>query len=773
MLRLSLSRHLTPLSSQRCSWRLSHHIRCIPRPFALPIRHTSTSHLRRKDLPTVDTIYALSSAPGRAAIAIIRISGPACLDIYGSLCPDRPFPVPRVATLRKLYSPSTHDGPRTILDSGALVLYLPSPQTVTGEDILELHVHGGPAIVRSVLSAIPNANARPRRRTSQYSTIRHAEPGEFTKRAFYNNRIALTEAESLGSLLAAETEQQRRLAVLGSESGLTQRYESWQQLLLHARGELEALIDFSEDQHFDESPAQFISSITTQIHHLQNQLRLHITNASKGELLRSGIRVALIGAPNAGKSSLLNRIVGREAAIVSAEEGTTRDIVDVSVDLDGWLVRLGDMAGLRSQSSPTPSKSHSTIGAIEAEGIRRAQSRALASDVVIVLLSLTPKAKTNTIDLQIPPTVLSTAQACAEAQKTLVVAVNKSDLLPDLTTSVATTTAMKRYILNALPTVVKDDVHFISCLPPPAESISASNNAASSQSSTHDASSTIQPFLQSLIQTFARITTAAINPSSAATSTASTEMSPAEAQVYWTASLTVTERQTAYLKECLAHLEDFLAQTSPPSAANNAESPSQSTKPAPLPQTTSEQSSHAAELLSEQSPAVENQGAMYIDLHSDLQGERHQDHTTPHRQATQTAIIETKTGADDGQVEEMEEEEEQEVDIVTAAEHLRHAAACLGKITGKGGEGGDVEDVLGVVFEKYVYPLSLFLYLSLRIWTILGCCCCYAIRCVASVGVLCLVVVRSFTMKINGHAGRFLGVSRTSGQLCLLVHGTR
>ena len=305
---------------------------------------------RRKDVtPTSDTIYALSTALARAAIAVIRISGPACLDIYGGLCPDQPFPHPRTATLRKLYDPvRDSNGVPRILDNGALVLYFPAPKTVTGEPILELHVHGGPAIVKSVLEAVSKCvDTRPRRRNAEYSLIRPAEAGEFTKRAFYNGRLDLTQAEALGEALAAETEQQRRLAVMGAESGLAKRYEEWRRMLLYARGELEALIDFSEDQHFDESPAEFMASVSKQVQALEKLLSVHIHNASRGELLRNGISIALLGAPNAGKSSLLNRIVGREAAIVSAEAGTTRDIVDVSIDLNGWLCRFGDMAGLR------------------------------------------------------------------------------------------------------------------------------------------------------------------------------------------------------------------------------------------------------------------------------------------------------------------------------------------------------------------------------------------------------------------------------------------
>lgn len=617
--RAALTRHSVFVHRLHAGRVASQARRCPPRwlvPAQCYFKSTASvaSPARRKDLPTADTIYALSTAPGRAAIAVIRISGPACLDIYGALCPDKPFPSPRLAVLRKLYHPTA---PTTLLDS-ALVLYFPAPNTVTGEDVLELHVHGGAAIVRSILASLSHCaetpSGRTRRRTAEFSLIRPAEAGEFTKRAFYNNRLSLPEAEALGDALAAETEQQRRLAVLGSESGLSQRYESWRQLLLYARGELEALIDFSEDQHFDESPGDFMASVAKQIQALEAQLQLHIANASRGELLRQGIRIALLGAPNAGKSSLLNHIVGREAAIVSAEEGTTRDIVDVSVDLSGWLVRFGDMAGLRtSSSSSTDPNSTQPIGEIEKEGIRRARERALHSDVVIVLLALEPSAD-GRIALTMNDEVQAAAAECLDAGKTLVVAVNKSDLIPGLVDSPSTTAAMQRYIYNTLPSLPRESIHFISCS-------DAAAAATNSLAAGPKAGGRIQPFLAALVDVFTSMTTAQIS-SSDVSIIDSAPLSPQEAQAYWTASLSITHRQTGYLQQCLAHLQTFLDAAAPSALATTA---------------------------------------------------------TDRPQA--------------------EAQAEADVDIVTAAEHLRHAASCLAKITGRG-EGGDVEDVLGVVFEK-------------------------------------------------------------------------
>ena len=565
---------------------------------------------RRKDiLPAADTIYALSTAPGRAAIAVIRISGSACIDIYGGLCPNRPFPIPRTATLRRLHEPEEGDKKASILDSGALVLYFPGPQTVTGEDILELHVHGGPAIVRSVLRAIPKCTgSRTRRRSGEYSAIRPAEPGEFTKRAFYNGRLDLTQAEALGEALTAETEQQRRLAVMGAQSGLTGRYEGWRRMLLHARGELEALIDFAEDQHFDESPSEFMLSVTRQIKDLQKRIRVHIQNAARGELLRNGISIALLGAPNAGKSSLLNLIVGREAAIVSAEEGTTRDIVDVSIDIGGWLCKLGDMAGLRTGNAPhAPNGSQSIVGLVEREGMRRARARALQSDVVVLLLSVERRADGEVV-LVFNEEVQDAALECLSCGKTVIAVVNKIDLLQQSSSTTLRPSDLHQTVLSAIPAVLPSHIFEISC-----------RKAESSEGDDRDLGG-LHALLAGLTSIFGQLTAAQAHGDIAG-------LAPDQANSYWAASLSITNRQSTNLAQCLTHLDDFVAQST-----------------------------------SQALPMYSN--VHHIDGHDDLVGEVQHD-----------------------------------IDIVAAAEHLRYAASCLSKITGKG-EGGDVEDVLGVVFEK-------------------------------------------------------------------------
>ncbi|KAJ4255389.1 mitochondrial splicing system protein [Fusarium torreyae] len=297
------------------------------------------------------------------------------------LCPSKPLPRPRYATVRSLHDPQQAKDQRTVLDSEALILYFPNPKTVTGDDVLELHVHGGPATVKAVLSAIPRCSAAHR--------IRYAEPGEFTKRAFFNDRLDLAQIESLSDTLAAETEQQRRAAVRGNSGALGRQYEDWREQLLLARGEIEALIDFSEDQHFDEPQTELLQNVTAQVARMLHSIELHEQGSQRSELLRNGIRIALLGPPNVGKSSLMNLIVGREASIVSGEAGTTRDIVEASLDIRGYLCSFADTAGFRSSSSKTINGAEGgAIGAVEEEGIRRAKQKALDSDLVIVLASV-------------------------------------------------------------------------------------------------------------------------------------------------------------------------------------------------------------------------------------------------------------------------------------------------------------------------------------------------------------------------------------------------
>lgn len=516
--------------------------------------------------------------------------------MYHSLCPGKQRPRPRFATLRTLHNRGEDGG---VLDSSALVFYFPAPETATGEDVLELHVHGGPAIVKAVLAAIP----RPFQGLSQ--AIRYAEPGEFTRRAFYNNRLDLLQVEALGDTLAAETEQQRRLAVRGSTSNLTERYESWRKELLYARGELEALIDFSEDQHFDESPANLCASVAEKINDLKDQLQANVQNASRGELLRNGINIALVGAPNAGKSSLLNQIVGREAAIVSSEPGTTRDVVDVNVDIGGFYCRFGDLAGLRNASMTLgPHK----VGEIEQEGMRRAKERALTADVVIAVISaesvVSKKSTTGTtVRGMVDEEVLEVLKQCDLQRQKIIYVLNKVDQFQSHQQREGQLSNLSRHsVLRELMDASCTRLYAVSC-----------KDAQETNSRSHDAGG-IQLFLNELTHLFRSMTTA-VGPDGV-------ERFENNSDLCWAESLGASERQRILLLQCLQYLEDFLTVVQP----------------------------------------------------------------GPNGQ---------RVASDD----------DDEIDVVIAAEHLRSAADCLAKITGRG-EAGDVEEVLGVVFEKHV-PLRL------------------------------------------------------------------
>ncbi|KAL9601886.1 MAG: hypothetical protein Q9219_002239 [cf. Caloplaca sp. 3 TL-2023] len=456
--------------------------------------------------------------------SIIRISGPACINIYYSLCPRDVFPKPRHATVRTLYHPLKSG---EILDSEALIIFFPAPRTVTGEDVLELHVHGGIAVVKCILAAIP-LSAADERGKPDARMIRYAEAGEFTRRAFYNNRLDLTQIEALGDTLSAETEQQRRIAVNGTSNILSQRYESWRQQLLYARGELEALIDFAEDQHFDESSAALVASVTEQVLRLRTQIEAAIDNASRGELLRKGISVAFLGAPNAGKSSLLNRIVDREAAIVSEEEGTTRDVIETGVDIGGFYCRFEDLAGLRGKTAASDVE----INRVEQEGMRRAKERALIADVVVVLIPIervTSEKADGHSRLEINSEVATTLKLCNPEKQSVLYVINKTDLVD---------TAEEIPHLQALLQQKISDQG----LPPSPLPIIAISCATSRQQ--NDNPSVQQQFLKSLVGLFQDLTAT----------------SGLEAAA-WESSLGATERQRLLLEQCSSDLRTYTEQS--------------------------------------------------------------------------------------------------------------------------------------------------------------------------------------------------------------------
>jgi tRNA modification GTPase len=301
---------------------------------------------------TADTIFALSSGVPPAAIAVMRISGAHAFDAARALAGE--LPPSRRATLRKL-----RDADGDILDE-ALLLAFPGPATATGEDLVELHLHGGRAVVRGVeaaLLAVPG--------------LRRAEPGEFTRRAFANGRIDLNEAEGLADLLSAETEWQRRAAVQMAGGAFSKAIEGLREALLRLAAELEAALDFSDEDDVGDQDYSNISDGCVRLHDI---ISAHLARPAV-EKLRDGLRVVLAGPPNSGKSTLLNALVAREAAIVSDIAGTTRDLIEVPVALDGIPFLLTDTAGLRE----------STGDRIEAIGIERAETAIAEADMLLWL----------------------------------------------------------------------------------------------------------------------------------------------------------------------------------------------------------------------------------------------------------------------------------------------------------------------------------------------------------------------------------------------------
>jgi tRNA modification GTPase len=301
----------------------------------------------------MDTIYALASATGRAGIAVIRLSGPHALAALRRLAGEPPRA--RCAALRSLRDPRSG----IELDRG-LVLAFPAPHSFTGEDMVELHVHGGRALVRAVIEALASCEG-----------LRPAEAGEFTRRAFEHGKMDLTAAEGLADLVNAETEAQRRQALRQLRGELGDLYERWRRQLMTALARIEAHIDFPDE----DLPSNLVEQTTTTLSTTIAEIAAHLQDQRRGQRLREGLSVAILGPPNVGKSSLLNALAGRPAAIVAAQAGTTRDVIEVRLDLGGYPVTLADTAGLRE-----------TEDAIEQEGVRRARASAEAADYKILMI---------------------------------------------------------------------------------------------------------------------------------------------------------------------------------------------------------------------------------------------------------------------------------------------------------------------------------------------------------------------------------------------------
>jgi tRNA modification GTPase len=299
------------------------------------------------------TIYALASAAGRAGVAVWRLSGGRAAEVLTTLT-GRPPPAPRRATRVRLVDPGSGE----IIDDG-LAVWFPAPRSFTGEDVVELHLHGGRAVAQALAESLGRQGLRP------------AEPGEFSRRAFLNGKMDLTQAEAIADLVDAETAAQRKQALRQMDGGLARLADGWRGQVIGLLARLEAEIDFADE----DIPAGLMEQVAGGVAALAGELAGHLADNHRGERLRDGIHIAILGAPNAGKSSLLNRLAGRDAAIVSAQAGTTRDVIEVHLDLGGWPVVLADTAGLREAACD-----------VEAEGVRRALARAEAADLKLAVL---------------------------------------------------------------------------------------------------------------------------------------------------------------------------------------------------------------------------------------------------------------------------------------------------------------------------------------------------------------------------------------------------
>lgn len=349
-----------------------------------------------------DTIYALSSGRPPAAIAVVRISGSRSGDALKALTGK--IPEPRRAALARVRDPQSGE----VIDQ-ALALFFPAPASETGEDVAELQLHGGRAVIATTLAAL-----------SRIDGLRAAEAGEFTRRAFENGKLDLTEVEGLADLIYAETEAQRRQALRLLQGLLGERAEAWRARLLQAQALAEAGIDFSDE---GDVGANVMDQALAAARSLYDEISAVLAQAARGERLREGLAVAIAGPPNAGKSTLLNRIARREAAIVSPYAGTTRDVIEVHLDLDGYPVTLLDTAGIRETEDP-----------VEREGVVRAKARAASADLVLWVEDASAPQSSSIPGGQAPP---------------LWIVGNKADLVKNGKSKVNVSGPVRRFTISA------------------------------------------------------------------------------------------------------------------------------------------------------------------------------------------------------------------------------------------------------------------------------------------------------------------------------------
>jgi len=330
------------------------------------------------------TIYALSTGPGISGLAVIRVSGKETAKIIRKITGSSKLPLPRVATLKKF----NKNGQKELIDEG-VIIWFPAPNSYTGEDLAEFHVHGSRAVIKAMHLAL-----------SKIENCRLAEPGEFTKRAFQNGRINLLKAESIADLISAETEIQRKQALKIMSGKSSDRFNSWREKLIKILSHIEAKIDFPDEDF----PKNIINEIQKTSSHVLNEIKKTLNDQKVGERIREGFKIAILGPPNSGKSSLLNYLSKRDVAIVSEIAGTTRDVIETHLNLDGYPVIVSDTAGIRSSKNE-----------IEKKGIKIALKRAEDADLKLVIVS------TKNVDFTSVLKKLLTKNA--------ILVVNKSDLL--------------------------------------------------------------------------------------------------------------------------------------------------------------------------------------------------------------------------------------------------------------------------------------------------------------------------------------------------------
>ncbi|RFB89775.1 tRNA uridine-5-carboxymethylaminomethyl(34) synthesis GTPase MnmE [Rhizobium leguminosarum bv. trifolii] len=322
-----------------------------------------------------DTIFALSSGATPSGVSVVRISGPLTKEILVGLVGS--VPTARYASRRTIRTRNNQP-----IDSG-LVLFFPAPHSFTGEDVAELQLHGSKAVLAALFQTL-----------CEVPGVRMAVEGEFSRRAFENGKLDLVELEGLADLIGAETEMQRRLAVEHSAGGLSLIYDSWAERLTRARALIEAELDFADE---DDVPGSVSEMVWADMDRLSHDIEQHLAAASAGEIIRDGFKVVIAGAPNAGKSSLLNALAQRDVAIVTEIAGTTRDILQVDLDIDGYLIKLYDTAGLRQADDR-----------VEMEGVRRARVALQDADLVLLLVDMTSPLLPGDLDPALPHVTVGT-----------------------------------------------------------------------------------------------------------------------------------------------------------------------------------------------------------------------------------------------------------------------------------------------------------------------------------------------------------------------------